>query len=551
MKRIIITLIVGLFITSQNIFADININTKGDKKIIQAEYFFSNDPTNPLNDPGLGKATPLEINNNIVSADIDTSNLSIGKHYLIVRLKDSDGDWGPARQHKIEIQETAAIKGAEYFIGKDPGKGYATPLTLNVDGSFGGILETSNMAYGNYTVSARITDSLTRWGQIQNVKFEVREHQYPTITGNITTFVAGWNSLPVRNADVSLKDTGYATKTDSKGNFELLDIPVGEYTLIVDSEGLIPISKQFKWNGSQNLYLKEITIPITIFDPDKNGRVGLEEAINALQVVAGIKTIDYSNLPEIPDEKVEVPSATCKTTKYVHCGETIVLDGSDSFDSYYYNSISYNWKLIDGVNGTFFSGQNSKIAMFKSDPDKCEVGQTSTFKLTVTNQWGIEDTAECQVSYQSKLIEIKRYKFQDNINNTFDFWTTTESEPVTYIYESSLGYALENPIEGKTIPIFACEAKYYTKVDKYLSKDRCDPQYCADFAEWKRLQEEPIFYLYKNAGANRSLIRSCWTPDTEIRDTFASKALSCDEDVPNSGDVGDLRSPLGYAVKQY
>jgi len=548
MKKVFFLLLLIIF-TPKLIFCSEN-------KIIQAEYFFSNNPLDATQDPGEGKATPLEVKNGkVLASKIDTSKLSIGKHYIIVRLRDSEYKWGPTRQYRIEIRDPleSIIQKAEYFIDQnDPGRGNATPITLNVNGSFEKvIIETSDMDFGNHTISVRIMDSLTRWGRILRENFEVREHQYPTISGNITTFVAGWNSLPVRNAVVSLKDTEYSTETDLSGNFELLDIPEGEYTLIVNSEGLIPISKQFNWNGTQNLYLKKIPIPLSIFDPDQNGLLGLEEAINALQVVAGIKTIDYSKLPEIPDDKVEIPSAICNTTKYVHCGETIILDGSDSFDNYCYYCLTYNWEHIDGVNGSFSTSQNNKIAKFKSDSSTCEVGQTSTFRLTVTNQWGIDNTAECQVSYQSKLIEIKRYKFQDNVNNTYDFWATTESNPITYIYESSLGYALENPVEGKTIPIFACEVTYYTKIDRYLSKDRCDPQYCADFAEWKRLQEEPIFYLYKDAGTNRSLIKSCWTPDSEIRDTFASKALSCVEDVPNSDDVGDLRSPLGYAVKQH
>jgi len=551
MKRMIIILILMIMLfTPQIIFC----NPVNQKQIDQAEYFFSDDPSDINFDPGFGKAIPLDIyNESVLPTEIDTSNLSIGNHYIVVRLKDSDEKWGPARQYKIEIRDPyeSTVKRAEYFIGhNDPGRGNATPLTPNINGVFEETLDTSNMEFDSYTLSVRIMDSLTRWGKIYTDNFEVREHQYPTIHGNITTFVAGWNSLPVRNASVSLRDTGYSTETDLNGNFKLLDIPIGEYTLVVNSEGLIPISKQFKWNGTQNLYLKEIPIPLSIFDPDKNGLVGLQEAINALQVVAGIKKIDHSNLPEIPDDQLEIPSAVCNTTQLIHCGEIIVLDGSDSFNRYCSDCITYNWNHMDGVSGTFITDKNSKIVKFKSDSSQCEVGQTSTFRLTVTNQWGVEDITECQVSYQSELVEIKRYKFEYSENYAYDYWTTSsESEPPTYTYESSLGYALKSPIEGKTIPIYSCEATYYSKIDRYLSKDMCNPQYCADFAKWRSLQNEPIFYLYKEAGENRELIRSCWTQDRIIRDTFASKALSCGEEVSNSYDVGENRSPLGYAIK--
>ena len=633
---LIITFILPL-IYAPKVFGDIN-TVKGDKTIIQAEYFFSNDPANSENDPGLGEATPLEVNNNnVVPADIDTSNLPFGKHYIIVRLKDSDGNWGPTRQHAIEIQDPYMLtfQSAEYFIGdKDPGKGGATLLTPNDDGSFGGIIETADMGYGISTISVRIMDSLTRWGKLDHKQFEVREHQHPTINGNITTFVAGWHSLPVRNATVILKDTDYTTESDSKGNFKFLDIPIGEYTLMVNAQGLIPISKQFKWNGMQNLYLKELPIPLAIFDPDQNGLVGLPEAINALQVVAGIKHVDYNEIPNddndqngdgwdiitwykdidndgypdsnsfnitasashrpigfkrldelhskemdcnddnsnvhpnaqsIPDNDIDEdcdehdpksPSAIC-TNQFVHCGETIILDGSNSHDSNCYGCLSYFWELTDGVIGSFIAGKTSKVAKFKSSSTACDEGQTSTFSLTVKNQWGIEDTAECQVTYQSKLIEIKRYKLE--YSYAYDYWTTTSSEaiPLTYTYESTLGYALQKPIEGKTIPIYACEAIYYTKIDRYLSKDMCDPQYCSDFAKWRSLKYDPqdgsivpIFHLYKNAGENREVIRSCWTQDQIIRDTFASDALSCGDDVFDSYDVGDNRSPLGYAVEK-
>ena len=125
-----------------------------------------------------------------------------------------------------------------------------------------------------------------------------------TISGRVSIAIAGHPDLSVQNAAVSLDGTSYAT-TDSNGYFAIVGVDPGTYTLMVTSQDLVSISKGI--TVSQGQQLLDISIPkmtvlnqgdldqavadaIANWDVNGDGKVGLDEAIHALQVVSGVRS---------------------------------------------------------------------------------------------------------------------------------------------------------------------------------------------------------------------------------------------------------------------
>jgi len=115
--------------------------------------------------------------------------------------------------------------------------------------------------------------------------------EYGTITGTVTTAFAGHTDLSVINADVYLEGTDYSTKTDGDGRFTLDPVLVGDYVLrITVPPYLIPVQMNVTLTAWQNLDVGFLPLNHVILgDVNEDGRIGLEEAINALQIVSGVK----------------------------------------------------------------------------------------------------------------------------------------------------------------------------------------------------------------------------------------------------------------------
>ncbi len=134
-----------------------------------AEYFVDTDP-------GHGKATKIDIS---VSAsdltldfDVSTNSLANGWHFIGIRAKNSNGNWGLNCNRLMYILKLPAtndrkISKAEYFIDTDPGIGQANPITVN-NQDFEVVLEaTANLASlnsGMHYISIRSADISGRWG---------------------------------------------------------------------------------------------------------------------------------------------------------------------------------------------------------------------------------------------------------------------------------------------------------------------------------------------------------------------------------------------------
>jgi len=161
------------------------VGTVAGKYITAAEYFIDADP-------GESNGTPLQATDGIfdeatekVEAVFNTSEfpLSPGKHTLYVRMKDSEGKWGPKKQATFEMGPLAPlhITTAEYFIDNDPGEGNGIPLQAK-DGAFDGPAEevkatfsTTELSPGKHNVYIRMKDSEGKWGEVKGQTFTILE----------------------------------------------------------------------------------------------------------------------------------------------------------------------------------------------------------------------------------------------------------------------------------------------------------------------------------------------------------------------------------------
>jgi hypothetical protein len=125
-----------------------------------------------------------------------------------------------------------------------------------------------------------------------------------TISGRVVVNIAGHTDLSVTNATVSLKGTPYTTTTDRDGEFTMKGVKPGSYTLVVTAPDLVPIREEIALSEGQQL---ETSLPpmavlnqddldravaeaLAYWDFNADGKMGLEEAIRALQVLSGVRS---------------------------------------------------------------------------------------------------------------------------------------------------------------------------------------------------------------------------------------------------------------------
>ena len=123
-----------------------------------------------------------------------------------------------------------------------------------------------------------------------------------TISGNVVIDIAGHTDLSVIDATVSLKDTSHTTVTDSNGNFTIPNVPPGNYTLMVTKDDLVTINQEITLPDGQQFDDLEMRVlvqgdldqavadAIQYWDAKGDGKIGLEEAIRALQVTSGVRS---------------------------------------------------------------------------------------------------------------------------------------------------------------------------------------------------------------------------------------------------------------------
>jgi len=182
----------------------------GETHLTAAEWFVDTDP-------GYGFGTLIalpadgawdEPEEDFVVSGIAVTNLTEGRHQLIIRAKDSNGDWGISSQTTFYVAPPLTIVAAVWTTNlNDWGDPGITPPATNQmraqDGAFDWesedlVATVNTLALGtnfcmNHTLYVRCQDSLGRWS--------TRQGLYWDTNGQIWAFVpaAGWqtNSAPL------------------------------------------------------------------------------------------------------------------------------------------------------------------------------------------------------------------------------------------------------------------------------------------------------------------------------------------------------------------
>ncbi|MGH1519715.1 T9SS type A sorting domain-containing protein [Chryseobacterium sp. JK1] len=166
----------------KNIIHTGNLPVTGAGTLTNGEYFWDNDP-------GEGNASPLialDGNFDNIIEDVLQSNIAIpqsaGFHVFNVRIKGSQGEWGPVFKNIIHMGTNALpgvnLTSGEYFWDNDPGEGNGIAVA-SVDGNFDNavenILQNSipiAQPIGFHIFNVRVKDSLGIWGPVfQNVVY--------------------------------------------------------------------------------------------------------------------------------------------------------------------------------------------------------------------------------------------------------------------------------------------------------------------------------------------------------------------------------------------
>ncbi len=113
-----------------------------------------------------------------------------------------------------------------------------------------------------------------------------------SISGRVTTSLAGYDNLSVINARIRLDGTDHVTSTDVNGFFVLEDVPEGTYVLTVRSPSFETANREVAMSKGEPLQLNELsmTIPtcLGVWDGNSDNRLDLADIIYALQLLSGM-----------------------------------------------------------------------------------------------------------------------------------------------------------------------------------------------------------------------------------------------------------------------
>jgi hypothetical protein len=167
----------------------ISTSTGNAPDITAAEFFVDTDP-------GVGNGTAITpiSNGNTVSfaTPIPTTSLATGFHFLAIRTRDINGQWGLYESRGFYISTSTGnapdITAAEFFVDTDPGVGNGTAITPISSGntvSFTTPIATTSLAPGFHFLAIRTKDNNGQWGL-----YESRGFYISTATTNMTDMTA-------------------------------------------------------------------------------------------------------------------------------------------------------------------------------------------------------------------------------------------------------------------------------------------------------------------------------------------------------------------------
>lgn len=301
-----------------------------DKQIIQAEYFWDSDP-------GVGSATPiLALDGNLDEA-IETlfssgvSQPAVGLHTFNIRVKDFDNNWSPIFTSVMSIEDTIVpidkqIIQAEYFWDSDPGVGSATPL-LALDGNLDEAIETlfnsgvSQPAVGLHTFNIRVKDIENTWGPLFTSVISIEDTIVPVVK-EIAQAEYFWDTDPGQGSGTTILaldgnlDEAIESLFESAATTVSLSLGVHSFNIrTLDAEG--------HWS------------PV------------------------------FTNVIEVTD--CIAPLVDLGVDTVLCNGSSMMLDASDHFDSYSWNTGGTGQTILINSPGTYYVHATDTLGCIRSD----------------------------------------------------------------------------------------------------------------------------------------------------------------------------------------
>jgi hypothetical protein len=115
------------------------------------------------------------------AANVTATTLSVGPHWLEVRMKGTNGVWCEWQGQWFRVSGETHLTAAEWFVDTDPGPGAGTPIPLPQDGAWDEPVEdfvvpgvsVTNLSEGTHSLVIRCKDSNGDWGVTSQTAFYV------------------------------------------------------------------------------------------------------------------------------------------------------------------------------------------------------------------------------------------------------------------------------------------------------------------------------------------------------------------------------------------
>lgn len=168
--------------------------------VVEGEYFFDVDP-------GYGHASSITFSqsNTLNLNQLFTLNsFTNGYHFLGIRFKDSDENWGMTYTHSFAVDNSTMIDSLpditaiEYFFDTDSGFSIQPSIVLTPDSilNLNNIFNLSALTNGIHSLGIRAKDTYNNWSQTFHYSFAVDNYSIVNELPNITEFEYFFNTEP-------------------------------------------------------------------------------------------------------------------------------------------------------------------------------------------------------------------------------------------------------------------------------------------------------------------------------------------------------------------